>query len=207
LLPLAFRYTGMTSTEPATVLVVDDEHDVADAYAAQLESEFIVTTAYSGQEALDALDDSVDVVLLDRRMPGISGDEVLERTRDRGLDCRVAMVTAVDPDFDIIDMPFDDYVIKPVSREDLFETIERLLRSSEYEQQLREYYSMTAKHATLMANKPDSELANSKEFSALEEEMDHLRENLDETIEAFDAEDFVAAFRDLGGGPAGPIED
>jgi DNA-binding response OmpR family regulator len=198
----------MTSTEPATVLVVDDEPDVADAYAAQLKGEFDVSTAYSGQEALDGLDDSVDVVLLDRRMPGVSGDEVLEHIRDRGLDCRVAMVTAVDPDFDIIDMPFDDYVIKPVSRDDLFDTIDRLLTSSEYEQKLREYYSLTAKHATLMANKPDSELANSDEFSELETRMNELRDELDETIASFDDEDFVAVFRDIGTDPpAGTLEE
>jgi DNA-binding response OmpR family regulator len=198
----------MSRAEPATVLVVDDEPDVADAYAAQLESEFIVSTTYSGQEALERLDVSVDVVLLDRRMPGISGDEVLEHIRDRGLDCRVAMVTAVDPDFDIIEMPFDDYVIKPVSREDLFATIERLLTCSEYEQKLREYYSLTAKHATLLANKPESELADSEEFSRLEDRMASLREELEETIADFDDDDFVAAFRDLGTDPApGTVEE
>ncbi len=189
-------------TEPATVLVVDDEPDVADAYAAQLQDEYIVSAAYSGQEALDELDDAIDVVLLDRRMPGISGDDVLDEIRERGLDCRVAMVTAVDPDFDIIEMPFDDYVIKPVSRDDLFSTIERLLTTSEYESKLRNYYALTAKHATLMANKPESELAESEEFADLEGQMDDLRDQLDETVGTFDDDDFVAAFRDIGDDPA-----
>jgi DNA-binding response OmpR family regulator len=187
----------MSSTEPATVLVVDDEPDVANAYAAQLEADYIVSTAYSGQDALDQLDDAIDVVLLDRRMPGISGDEVLEHIRDRGLDCRVAMVTAVDPDFDIIDMPFDDYVIKPVSRDDLFKTIDKLLTATEYESQLRTYYSLTAKHATLLANKPESELEESEEFTELEERMEDVRNGLDRTISEFDDDDFEAAFRDL----------
>ena len=187
----------MSGTEPPTVLVVDDEPNVADAYAAQLESEFIVSTAYSGQEALDKLDASVDIVLLDRRMPGISGDEVLAKIRERDLQVRVAMVTAVDPDFDIIEMPFDDYVIKPVSRDDLFETINRLLTCSEYEDQLRRYYALTAKHATLLANKLESELADSERFQRLEEEMHETRETLDQTVASFDDADFVAAFRDL----------
>jgi DNA-binding response OmpR family regulator len=187
----------MSSSEPATVLVVDDEPDVADAYAAQLQTEYIVSTAYGGTEALDRIDDSIDVVLLDRRMPDISGDEVLEKIRERDLHVRVAMVTAVDPDFDIIEMPFDDYVIKPVSREDLFETIKRLLTCSEYEQRLRRYYSLTAKHATLIANKPESELAESDEFQQLESNIDEIRGDLDQTIETFDDDDFEAAFRDL----------
>jgi DNA-binding response OmpR family regulator len=187
----------MSDSEPATVLVVDDEPDVADAYATQLETDFIVSTAYGGQEALDKIDASVDVVLLDRRMPGISGDEVLEKIRERGLNVRVAMVTAVDPDFDIIDMPFDDYVIKPVSRDDLLDTIDRLLTAAEYEEQLRRYYALSAKQATLSANKPESELADSDAFAGLEDEIEQMRENLDETIAEFDEEDFTAAFRDL----------
>jgi DNA-binding response OmpR family regulator len=192
----------MTSSEPATVLVVDDEVHVADAYAAQLEGEYVVSTAYSGREALDGLDTSVDVVLLDRRMPGISGDEVLEHIRDRRLSCRVAMVTAVDPDFDIIDMPFDDYVIKPVFREDLLSTIERLLTCAEYERQLQQYYALSAKHAALVANKPEAELAESQRFAALEDRLEALRTDLDRTVAGFDDGDFAAVFRDLGSGAA-----
>lgn len=195
------------SPEPATVLVVDDERDVADAYAAQLEEEFIVMAAYGGQEALDRIDASVDVVLLDRRMPDISGDEVLEKIHARGLQVRVAMVTAVDPDFDIIDMPFDDYVIKPVSRADLIETVDRLLTTSEYERKLRRYYALTAKHATLVANKPESELADTEEFQELEAEMDRLRETLDEQITEFSDDEFAAAFRDLDADIPGPNPD
>jgi DNA-binding response OmpR family regulator len=206
LLVVSSSFYLMSASEPATVLVVDDERDVADAYAAQLEGDYIVSTAYSGREALDTLDASIDVVLLDRRMPGISGDEVLEHIRDRRLNCRVAMVTAVDPDFDIIEMPFDDYVIKPVSRDDLFDTIERLLTCSDYASQLQEYYSLTAKHAALAANKPEAELAENDQFQGLEDRLDDLRENLDRTVASFDDDDFAAAFRDLGGQAAGPVE-
>ncbi len=191
----------MSGTEPATVLVVDDEPDVADAYAAQLEDQYIVSTAYGGEEALDRMDASVDVVLLDRRMPGISGDEVLETVRERNLNIRVAMVTAVDPDFDIIEMPFDDYIIKPVSRDELYETIERLLNAASYEEQMRRYYALSAKHATLSANKPESELAENQQFQQLTEQMNGLRDELDDRLSKFDDDDFAAAFRDLARPP------
>ncbi len=192
----------MNGRESATVLVVDDESDVADAYAAQLQAKYDVSTAYGGQAAIDSLDDSVDVVLLDRRMPGVSGDDVLDYIREEGLDCRVAMVTAVDPDFDIIGMPFDDYVIKPVSRDALFETIDRLLDISAYHSKLLKFYALSAKHATLLSNKPDSELADSDEFDELTERMHELRSELDERIAGFDDHDFETAFRDLG-----PVRD
>ncbi|ERH11051.1 MAG: response regulator receiver protein [halophilic archaeon J07HX64] len=191
----------MSGTEPATVLVVDDEPDVADAYAAQLDDQYIVSTAYGGDEALESMDVSVDIVLLDRRMPSTSGDEVLERIRNRDLNIRVAMVTAVDPDFDMIEMPFDDYIIKPVSRTELYETIDRLLNAASYEEQMRRYYALSAKHATLSANKPESELAENQQFQQLTEEMNSLRDELDDTLSEFDDDDFAAAFRDLARPP------
>ena len=197
----------MSPGAPPTVVVVDDEPDVADAYAAQLQQEYHVSTAYSGEEALTALGPDVDVVLLDRRMPDVSGDDVLEEIRDRDLDCRVAMVTAVDPDFDIIEMPFDDYVIKPVSREDLFDTIDRLLVCAEYEEKLQRYYSLTSKYAALLANKSNTELENSDEFHNLRDERERVREVLEDTIARFDDETFATVFRELHDGSSPVTED
>ena len=189
--------TLMGTSDLPTVLVVDDEPDVADAYAAQLESEYHVETAYSGEEALEKLTPHVDIVLLDRRMPGVSGDDVLDEIREMGMECRVAMVTAVDPDFDIIEMPFDDYIIKPVSRSDLFDTIERLLVCAEYETKLQEYYALSTKYATLLANKSSAALEESEEFSDLAVRREEIRNELDATVEQFDNEDFAAVFREL----------
>ena len=187
----------MSNAERATVLIVDDERDVADAYAAQLEDRYDVITAYSGEDALETLGPGVDVVLLDRRMPDVSGDEVLETIREGHLDARVAMVTAVDPDFDIIEMPFDDYVVKPVVRSDLRETIDRMLKCAAYEKHVREFFALTSKYAALKASKPEPELETNEEFEELEAEIDRRRRSLDEAVAAFDDRDFDAVFRDL----------
>jgi DNA-binding response OmpR family regulator len=187
----------MSAGDLPFVLVVDDEPDVADAYAAQLSQDYHVETAYSGEAALEMLDSRFDVVLLDRRMPGVSGDDVLQEIRDSDLECRVAMVTAVDPDFDIIEMPFDDYVIKPVSNDDLTDTIERLLTCAQYESLLKEYYALTSKYATLLANKSRTELTNSEEFQALRDRREASHDQQRETVERFDDRDFAAVFREL----------
>ncbi|MFB6156520.1 MAG: response regulator transcription factor [Haloferacaceae archaeon] len=100
----------------ATVLVVDDERAVADACSLLLRQEYDVRTAYGGKEALEAVDDDVDVMLLDRRMPDISGDGVLNELRVRGIDRAVIMLTAVEPSLAVADMAFDDYLRKPVDR-------------------------------------------------------------------------------------------
>ncbi|RDI71310.1 response regulator [Halopelagius longus] len=116
----------MTEDRP-TVLVVEDEETVVEAYALWLSETANVRTATGGKEALELVDDDVDAVLLDRRMPDLSGDETLAEMRERGHDCRVAMVTAVDPDVEATEESFDTYLTKPVTREEIVDTVEELL--------------------------------------------------------------------------------
>lgn len=184
-------------SEKHTVLVVDDERDLADLYAAWLESEYDVRTAYGGDEALDRVDDGVDVALVDRLMPDRSGDEVLSAIREKEYGVKVAMVTAVEPDFDIIEMGFDDYVVKPVRREELLEVVNGLLQRGTYDTQLQEYFALVSKRAALEAEKTDRELAESTAYDDLNERIETLRERLDETTAKMDDEDFEAVLRQL----------
>lgn len=188
------------STDDPVVLVVEDEPDLADLYAAWLDDDYEVRTAYGGHEALEALDDDVAVVLLDRRMPGLSGDEVLEAVRERGIDCRVGMVTAVEPDFDIVAMGFDDYLVKPVTRGALRETVEALVRRADYDAGVQEMFALASKKALLEAEKTEAELAESEEYRELAEDFEDLREELDETLASFSEHDeYVSLYRDFDG--------
>ncbi|MDG5761639.1 HalX domain-containing protein [Natronococcus sp. A-GB1] len=180
------------------VLVVDDESQLADLFATWLGSEWTTETAYDGSAALETLDDSFDVVLLDRRMPGQSGDEVLERIRENGYDCRVIMVTAVDPDFDIIEMGFDDYLVKPVSKDELLELVESVANRSAYQSAVQDYYALVSKKALLESEKEESELADNEEYRKLCDRVDDLEGRLDETVTEFSThDDFVGAFEDI----------
>jgi DNA-binding response OmpR family regulator len=182
--------------DDATVLVVDDERGLADLYTIWLEDDYDVRTAYNGTEALDALDDAVDVVLLDRQMPDVSGDDVLDELRDRGIECRVAMVTAVEPELDIIELGFDDYLRKPVDRDTLVETVERLQRRSSYDNAVQEYFSAARKHA-LLSESEDPGVTESEEFETLDNRLDELRGELDAVAASFDDDDFEVLFRRL----------
>lgn len=182
------------------VLVVEDEPDVGETYRLWLAESYEVRAASDGDEAVAQLDDTIDVVLLDRMMPGRSGDEVLEYIRDAELDCRVAMVTAVDPDFDILDMGFDTYLSKPVDRGELEATVSTLLERSTYDALLQEYYGLVETRATLEATKTRSELAASEEYSRLKSRIEDLRGKLAETLGGIeDDENFVATIRNSGG--------
>jgi len=166
-------------TERVTVLVVEDETHLAELYSEYLDDEYDVRTAYDGVEAIEMLASDLDVVLLDRRMPIVSGNEVLAEIEERGLRCRVAMVTAVDPDFDIIDMGCDDYVVKPVTRDEITEVVDRLVKLSEYNDRLRELSSKKLKRNVLEVEKTDSELAESDTFQRLQREISEMEETVE----------------------------
>ena len=188
----------MTGSEMPVVLIVEDEPDVAETYSLWLADEYEVRMAQSGDEGLAELDETVDVVLLDRMMPGLSGDKVLERIRERGLDCHVAMVTAVEPDFDILEMGFDAYLCKPIRSEQLHETVENLLKRSQYHDLLQEYYSLVEKQATLEATKSTAELADNEAYVDLRNRVDDLETDLGDTLGGIDDdEDFIATLRGL----------
>lgn len=171
------------------VLVVDDDPRVARVYAEQLRNAHPVRVAYSGTEALDSLDDDVDVVLLDRRMPGLTGDQVLERIRTQGLNCQVAMVTAVEPDFEIIDMEFDEYLFKPVTGEELLTTVDHLLHRATVDESLQEFFRIASKRAALEAEKSRTELDGSAEFAELTAQFETLRVELQDALDELDDEE------------------
>ena len=179
----------------ASVLVVDDEQEVADVYALRLKDSYETETAYGGAEALDKIGEETDVVLLDRRMPDVSGDEVLDRIKERGLSCRVIMITAVDPGFDILEMPFDDYLCKPVDKSDLQDAIEQQLAASRYDERLSEYMNVSSKLALLEAEKPPSEMDANDEVTRLRERATKLKQELDDALDEFD--DIDTAFREV----------
>ena len=185
-------------TETATVLVVEDERELADLFATWLASAYDVRTAYDVADALDRLDDDVDVVLLDRRLPEGTGDEVLESVREEGYDCRVAMVTAVDPDFDVLELGFDAYVVKPVEREELENLVERLLARSLYSDEVQEYFSLASRRATLETAKSQSELAGDERYECACEEMSERRQTLDALVSELNEQDFLAVLHDIG---------
>lgn len=159
------------------VLVVDDEREVADMLTLQLELEYEVETAYGGEQALAALDQDVDVVLLDRRMPTLSGDELLATIREEGPDCRVIMVSAVAPDYDVLDMAFDDYVTKPVDPGGLVDAVDLQAETLD-DEQLRALVRAIAKRRILEATKSEPELDANEGVQRLRERERRLREQV-----------------------------
>ncbi|MXR41558.1 response regulator [Halobaculum sp. WSA2] len=164
------------SKDRPTVLIVDDEVETATLYAEHLRDRYTVETAHSGEEALEVITSMVDVVLLDRRMPGLSGDDVLQEIRERDLGCRIVMVTGIAPGLDILDLPFDDYLVKPLSGEEIRNAVSRMLVRNACDDRIRQIVAIASKMATLESKMTIAELEASDGYAALEAELSALRE-------------------------------
>jgi CheY-like chemotaxis protein len=159
--------SGAVSSPRATVLIVDDEEAMAEILSTWVGERYETLVAYDGQEALDVVTEDVDVVLLDRRMPRMGGDEFLLEMKEQGHDARVVMLTAVDPGPDIVSLPFDDYITKPVTKDVVLGVIERMLRLRKAGKAVREYHSLERRRDVLRTARQTTGVSDSEAFELL----------------------------------------
>jgi DNA-binding response OmpR family regulator len=117
------------------VLVVEDHEVLATAIATGLRREgMAVDLALDGRDALGRLDGTrYDVVVLDRDLPGVHGDEVCRRIAAGGSGSRVLMLTAAGTVRDKVDglgLGADDYLAKPFDFAELVARVRALARRS-----------------------------------------------------------------------------
>lgn len=122
----------MTTTVPASVLVVEDEKDLAAMLASYLQrAGFAVELAHTGPAALElARQINPGVIVLDLGLPGLDGFEVCRRLRTF-TDCYVLMLTARTDEIDTVvglSVGADDYITKPFSPRELVARIGAVLR-------------------------------------------------------------------------------
>ncbi|MBB6646241.1 helix-turn-helix domain-containing protein [Halobellus ruber] len=187
----------VTQSGVAGVLIVEDDRSLAELYAEWLEGTYDVATAYGGAAALERLDSTVDVVLLDRMMPGRSGGEVLETIRASEFDPQVVMVSAVTPDLDVVQMGFDAYLEKPVDAAVLRETLDRMLTRAEYDEKLRELFSLIERQDALEAVKSAEVLRKSEEYQSLTERLEAVQTEVEALLVDLPGEDFRVAVERL----------
>ncbi len=118
--------------ELGKILVVDDEENIRNILQRILEEAgYDVVTAANGQEALDKVSQLMpEAVVLDIKMPGMSGMEVLRQITANWTDVCVIMATAVgdaQTAIEVMKLGAYDYIIKPFSRADLVLKVRRAL--------------------------------------------------------------------------------
>jgi DNA-binding response OmpR family regulator len=181
-----------------TILAVDDDPDYRDLYSVWLDERYDVTVAADGSAGLEALTSDTDIVVLDWEMPGLSGMAVAQEINGGSHDPYVAMVSSREPEFDIVDAPIDEFVRKPVDRDDLVGLVEQFRTQDAYHAALDDLFSLTRRLASLEAAHDEAELASHEEYDRLTRRIDTKRAEVDEAIAATET-DWAVAFKTVGG--------
>lgn len=118
--------------KPASILVVDDEKNVRMTIAQALDKlEVEVESAVNGEEALLKLEaKDFGLILLDLRLPGMNGQEVLRRVRELRPDIPVVVITAhgtVESTVDLMKLGAVDLLQKPFSPKEIRTLVKRTL--------------------------------------------------------------------------------
>ena len=115
------------------ILLVDDDVGLVELLAQVMELEgFTIDIANNGQEALEKLDSSHDLILLDVMMPVLNGIETLKRIRQK-FETPVLMLTARGDEIDRViglELGADDYLPKPFNDRELVARMKAILRRS-----------------------------------------------------------------------------
>ena len=133
------RECGMASAEAhpvrATILVVDDDVGVRESFEAVLAKDYDLLFATQGSEALRILTGrDVNLVLLDVRMPGMDGIEVLRRIKELNEQTEVVIITAVKSlktAVEAIKLGASDYITKPFDTHEILALIKRVVEKQE----------------------------------------------------------------------------
>lgn len=114
------------------ILVLEDEDAIRSFIRVNLKKQmFEIVEASSGEEALEKLDDTFDIALLDAMLPGIDGFEVCRQAREKFPRLGIIMLTAKGLEqnkIEGLELGADDYIVKPFSPKELLARINALQR-------------------------------------------------------------------------------
>jgi len=119
----------------AKILIVDDDAGVRESLEELLRLEdYQADSSGSGEDALEALSEGFDLVLLDIKMPGIDGVEVMHEIRKYHPDTRIIIITgygSLESAIDAIRSGAQDYMLKPYTADDILLSINKALSEKE----------------------------------------------------------------------------
>ncbi|MGM0623762.1 MAG: response regulator transcription factor [Campylobacterota bacterium] len=122
----------------STVLIVEDEDDILELIEFTLQSDGYDTVGLSDTKLVEKLlqEEDVDIILMDRNLPGIDGADFITNLRAKGLNQPVIYVTAKDSEGDLLEgfeKGGDDYITKPFSLDELKARVKAVLKRSKKE--------------------------------------------------------------------------
>lgn len=171
------KFTGSESPE---VLVVEDDQLQSQIYSRWLDS-FSVTVACSETEAYEKLSDQTDIVVLDRIFDEQKeGDSIAERMKDMDPSLQIIMITGIEPKTDIVNLKVDDYIVKPVDKEEVSQAVEKAVEASFKSQKEKKLLSLASKKATL--DKKNT-ISDKESYEEIVDSLESLKSDIDDADE------------------------
>ena len=120
----------------ALILIVEDEEDILELMEFNLSREGFETMGFLNTKSILQVleEESVDLILMDRNLPGAEGSEYVASLRKKGINTPVIFISAKDKDSDIeqgFERGGDDYLTKPFSMKELILRVKAILRRTQ----------------------------------------------------------------------------
>ncbi len=117
----------------ALIVIVEDEEDILELIEYNLEKEGFETIGFLNTKSVEQIltEEQVDLLIMDRNLPGVEGSEFVASIRKKGLNTPVIYLSAKNRDSDIEEgfmRGGDDYITKPFNMKELLLRIKAILR-------------------------------------------------------------------------------
>ena len=169
------------------VLIAEDEKPISDIIKFNLEKEgYEIITAYDGEDALKkALNEQLELIILDIMLPSMDGFEICKRVREKS-SVPIIMVTAKEEEVDKIlglELGADDYITKPFSIRELVGRVKANVRRQEM---------------NINADQQEKEIIKNKDLSIdlMKYEVKKGSTSIDLTVREFELLKFLAKQKD-----------
>lgn len=173
---------GINGGDMKSILIIEDEKDLAELLAFNLEKEgYRTTCVHDGKEGLARAADNIpDLILLDLMLPGMLGTDVCKSLRKeaRTAHIPIIMITAKSDEIDRVvgfEVGADDYIVKPFSTREVLLRVKAVLRRQETEPQPAQPAGMLVMGAITIDKQRHSVLSNGEEIELTSTEFKLLR--------------------------------
>ena len=139
---------GKKDESKMRILIVEDEKKIADSLRKNFNDEgFDTKVCFDGSDALEVISkEKFDLILLDWRLPEITGVEVCKRIRNANNRTPVILLTAlsnISNKVEALNCGADDYITKPFSFEEVLARVNALIRRYKFSQNMIEFEKMS----------------------------------------------------------------
>lgn len=175
-------------SRPPILVVVSGDRRQVNHFAAILRDGYELRRAYDGIQAEELVDENVDILLVDPATLALEYDRYMVGLRERGVDCRAALIVGPEVHSTVLAADVDDYVIRLALAESVRMTVDRLAAVATYDGDLREFYELARRKAQLEARLSPEEMETHSEYAELMAELAGYWDLLDAGLRDLDSD-------------------